>query len=153
MISPYFPRSLPEMSFHFTKSSLASFFRSPRTVQWMGEALRFLVGGLLNVVVGYGSYLILLHWLRYEISYAIAYMIGIVVSYVFSAKYVFRQPMRWRSAVRYPLVYLLQFILGFVLLKILVEMINVPPELAPLAVAILTIPATFFASRIIIHSH
>lgn len=131
---------------------MTGFHRSPRALQWLGEVLRFLVGGLLNLAVGYGSYLILLHWLRYEVAYAVAYVLGIIVSYTFSALYVFRQPMRWRSALRFPLVYLLQFILGLVLLKILVEMIDVSPKYAPLAVAVLTIPATFFASRVIIHS-
>ena len=120
---------------------------------WAGEILRFLVGGVLNVVVGYGSYLILLHWFRYEVSYAVAYVLGIVVSYVFSALYVFRQPMRWRSAFRYPLVYLLQFLLGLILLKILVELAHMPQRFAPLAVAVLTIPATFLASRTIIRTN
>lgn len=117
---------------------------------WLGEMLRFLVGGILNTLVGYGSYLILLHWLRYEVAYATAYIVGIVVSYVFSALYVFRQPLCWRSALRYPLVYLLQFVLGLILLKILVELMHMPQQFAPLAVAVLTIPATFLASRTII---
>lgn len=114
------------------------------------EILRFLVGGLLNVIVGYGAYLIFLHWFRYEVAYAIAYAIGISVSYAFSAIYVFRQPMRWRSALRYPLVYLLQFLLGLALLKVLIEFMHMPERFAPLAVAALTIPATYFASRAII---
>jgi len=118
-----------------------------------GEMLRFLVGGILNVAVGYGSYLILLHWFRYEVAYAIAYVLGIVVSYVFGALYVFRQPMRWRSALRYPLVYLLQFLLGLILLRTLVELVHMPQQFAPLAVAVLTIPATFLASRTIIRTN
>jgi putative flippase GtrA len=120
---------------------------------WAGEVLRFLIGGVLNVVVGYGGYLILLHWFRYEVAYAIAYVLGITVSYVFGTLYVFRQPMRWRSALRYPLVYLLQFVLGLILLKILVEILHMPQRFAPLAVAVLTIPATFLASRTIIRTN
>ncbi len=117
---------------------------------WVGELLRFLIGGILNVAVGYGSYLIFLLWCRYEVAYLASYVVGIGVSYVFSALYVFKQPLRWRSALRYPLVYLLQFLLGLVLLKILIEAAHISPRLAPLAVSILTIPATFFASRIIV---
>jgi putative flippase GtrA len=120
---------------------------------WLGEVLRFLIGGVLNVVVGYGGYLILLHLFRYEVAYAFAYVLGIVVSYVFSTLYVFRQPMRWRSALRYPLVYLLQFLLGLILLKILVELVHIPQRFAPLAVAVLTIPATFLASRTIVRTN
>lgn len=131
-------------------TNLRRLFKNPASA---GEMLRFLIGGVLNVIVGYGSYLILLHWLRYEVAYAIAYVLGIAVSYVFSTLYVFRQPMRWRSALRYPLVYLLQFLLGLVLLKVLVEVLNMPQRFAPLAVAVLTIPATFLASRTIIRTN
>ena len=120
---------------------------------WAGEMLRFLIGGVLNVSVGYGGYLIFLHWFRYEVAYAFAYILGITVSYVFSALYVFRQPLRWRSALRYPLVYLLQFLLGLILLKILVDVLHMPQRFAPLAVAVLTIPATYLASRAIIRTN
>lgn len=129
---------------------LADLRRLSRTPAWTGEVLRFLVGGILNVIVGYGSYLILLHWFRYEVAYAIAYVVGIIVSYIFSALYVFRQPMHWRSALIYPLVYLLQFLIGLAMLRILIEAAHMPQRLAPLAVAVLTIPATFLASRIVI---
>jgi putative flippase GtrA len=121
--------------------------------KWSGEVFRFLIGGVLNVVVGYGCYLVLLHWLHYESAYAIAYVIGIVVSYVFNALFVFRQPMRLRSALRYPLVYLVQFLLGLILLKILIAGLHMPAWLAPLAVSVLTIPATFLASRLIMRAN
>ena len=137
---------------HSMRMLLTNLRRIPLNRTSAGEILRFLIGGVLNVAVGYGSYLVLLHWCRYELAYALAYVLGIIVSYVFSALYVFRQPMRWRSAWRYPLVYLLQFLLGLILLKILVELMNMPQRFAPLAVAALTIPATFLASRTIIRT-
>jgi putative flippase GtrA len=138
------------MRIHSPKVILASLRSHHLNRAWVGEALRYLIGGVLNVAVGYGSYLILLHWLRYEAAYAIAYVVGIIVSYAFSTIYVFRQPMRWRSALRFPLVYLLQFLLGLALLEVLIEVVHMPQRLAPLAIAVLTIPATFLASRIII---
>ena len=132
---------------------LADLRRLSSNRAWAAEILRFLIGGVLNVAVGYGGYLIFLHWFRYEVAYAFAYVLGIAVSYVFSALYVFRQPMRWRSALRYPLVYLLQFLLGLILLKILVDVMHMPQRFAPLAVAVLTLPATFLASRAIIRTN
>ncbi|MGC1550849.1 MAG: GtrA family protein, partial [Rhodanobacter sp.] len=99
-----------------------------------GEAFRFLIGGVLNLVVSYGGYLLLLHWLHYEAAYAIAYVVSIAVSYVFSALFVFRQPMRARAALRFPLVYLVQFLLGLILLRVLIDMLHSPAWLAPLLV-------------------
>lgn len=147
------PRPFVEMPHRSLKTVLTNFLRPSINRAGVGEILRYLIGGLLNVLVGYGGYLILLHWLRYEVAYAISYVLGVTVSYIFSALYVFRQPMRWRSALRYPLVYLLQFLLGLVLLKILVDVLHMPQRFAPLAVAVLTLPATFLASRAIIRTN
>lgn len=117
---------------------------------WVGEVFRFALGAVLNVVVGYGSYLLLLHWLQYVVAYAIAYVIGITVSYVFNAVIVFRQPMRARAALSYPLVYIVQFLLGVALLKVLVDVLHIPVWLGPLLVSVLTLPVTFVMSRIIV---
>lgn len=119
---------------------------------WMGEVFRFLIGGVLNTVVGYGGYLLLLHWIRYEVAYTVSYIVSVTVSYLFSALVVFRQPLSARAALRYPLVYLVQFLLGLVLLKLLIEALHVSAWLAPLLVSVLTIPATFLLSRIIVRA-
>jgi putative flippase GtrA len=119
---------------------------------WTGEVFRFLIGGVLNTVVGYGVYLLLFRWLSYEVAYAIAYIVAIAVSYVFNAMFVFRQPLRARSALYYPLVYLAQFLLGLILLKALIGVAHVSAWLAPLLVSVLTIPITFLLSRIIVRA-
>jgi len=119
---------------------------------WTGEALRFLVGGMLNTAVGYGGYLLLLHWVHYEIAYALAYAISIAVSYVFSAIVVFRQPLRLAAALRYPLVYLVQFLLGLILMRVLIETLHTPAWIAPLLVSACTIPVTFLLSRVIVRA-
>ena len=123
-----------------------------RLPTWAGEAFRFLIGGTLNLVVGYGTYLLLLRWLHYETAYAAAYVVGIFVSYVFSALFVFRQPIRLRSALRYPLVYLVQFLLGLLMLRVSIEIFSLPAWFAPLFVNVLTIPTTFLMSRIILRA-
>ncbi|MGB3462384.1 MAG: GtrA family protein [Rhodanobacter lindaniclasticus] len=124
----------------------------PTPPSWIGEVFRFLIGGVLNLVVGYGGYLLLLRWMHYEAAYIISYVFSVCVSYVFSTLVVFRQPIRARSALFYPLVYLVQFLLGFILLRVLVEILRLPTWIAPLLVSILTIPVTFLMSRIIVRT-
>jgi putative flippase GtrA len=119
---------------------------------WTGEVFRFLIGGVLNLLVGYGGYLLLLIWMRYEAAYVTSYIFSVCVSYVFSALVVFRQPLRARSALFYPLVYFIQFLLGFILLRVLVEVLHMPIWAAPLLVSILTIPVTFLMSRIVVRA-
>ena len=117
-----------------------------------GEVFRFLVGGLLNLGISYGGYLLLLHWLHYAAAYTISYVFSILTSYLFSTWFVFRQPLRARTALYYPLVYLVQFLTGYALLRIFVELLQMPAWMAPLLVSTLTIPLTFFMSRSILRS-
>ena len=116
------------------------------------EFFRFLIGGALNTIVGYGGYLLLLRWLQYAIAYTLAYIISVAISYLFSALVVFRRPLKLRAALRYPLVYFVQFLIGFCLLKIMIELLHVSTWFAPLLVSLLTIPVTFYLSRIIVRA-
>ena len=117
-----------------------------------GEFLRYLIMGGTNTIVAYAIYLLLLHWMRYEIAYSIGYAVGIVMAYALSAMFVFRQPMRKRSAMRFPLVYLAQFLISLGLLRLAVEVIHIPQWLALGFAVVLTIPVTFFLSRWVLHS-
>lgn len=116
----------------------------------IGEALRFLVAGGVNTIVAYATYLVLLHWMRYEVAYAIGYTVGIIVSYVLNALFVFRQPMHARSATRFPLVYVAQFLASLLLLRFAVEVLGIPRWLALAASIAVTMPMTFLLSRWII---
>ena len=115
-----------------------------------GEVLRFLVAGGANTLVAYAVYLVLLHFMRYELAYAVGYVVGIATAYVLNTAFVFRQPMRAQSATRFPLVYVAQFAISLVILRAAVESAGIPRWLA-LAVSIaVTLPITFFLSRWII---
>lgn len=117
-----------------------------------GEILRFLIVGGVNTLVGYGVYLLLLPWLRYEFAYAFGYLAGIAVSYALSSLFVFRQPLHARSAARFPLVYVVQFVVSLGVLRLAVETFGVPHWLA-LAVSIaVTLPLTFVLSRWIVRA-
>lgn len=117
-----------------------------------GEFLRFLVMGGANTIVAYAIYLLLLHWMRYEIAYTIGYAVGIAMAYVLSSKFVFRQPFRRRSATRFPLVYVAQFLVSLAMLRIAVEWLHLP-EWAALGFAVIaTIPVTFVLSRWILRA-
>ena len=117
-----------------------------------GEFLRFLVVGGTNTVVAYGLYLVLLHWLRYELAYSLAYLAGISVGYFMNTLFVFRQPLSRRAALRYPLVYLVQYLLSLLVLRVAVDLVGVPAWLALAFAIVATIPVTFALSRLVIHA-
>jgi putative flippase GtrA len=109
---------------------------------------RFLVAGLVNTGVGYGVYLILLHWTTYEVAYAAAYVVGIVVAYVLNSFFVFRSPISLRTALRYPFVYLVQYLFGAILLYGMVSWLGFDRRWAALIALALSVPVSFLLNRI-----
>jgi putative flippase GtrA len=110
----------------------------------------FLFFGLLNTVLTYGLYLLLLFVANYAVAYSVSYVAGIFLSYVLNARFVFRERLRLSKAVQYPVVYLLQYFLGLGLLYLMVEILRVSKVVAPLAVVLITVPFTFALSRYVI---
>lgn len=117
-----------------------------------GEFLRFLIVGGTNTVVAYGLYIVLLHWLRYELAFSLAYLVGISVGFFMNTLFVFRQKPSRRAALRYPLVYVVQYLLSLLVLRVAVDHLGVPPWLALAFAIAATIPVTFALSRMIIHA-
>ena len=116
----------------------------------ISEFVRFIFFGAINTGITFVMYVFLLRFLSYEIAYTISYAAGILISYWLNAKFVFQEPLRIGRALQYPLVYLVQYLLGLVLLFLLVEVAHVSKIVAPLLIAVLTLPVTFLLSRYMI---
>lgn len=134
-----------------TESVQAAKHQQPGYRRIAGEFMRFLIMGGANTLLAYAVFLLLLHWMRYEIAYAIGYGCGIVLAYALSAVFVFRKPLSRRSAIRFPLVYVAQFLVSLGLLRLAVEVFRMPEWIAFGFAVILTIPVTFLLTRWILH--
>jgi putative flippase GtrA len=114
------------------------------------EALRYVVGGTVTTVLSLGLYYLLQLVLQYQVAYAIAFVVGVAIAYGINVGYVFRARHTAAKAMAFPLVYLAQYVIGALLLAVLVEWLGVPQEIAPLPVAIVTIPVSFVLARVIV---
>lgn len=108
-----------------------------------------MVSGGLNTAVTYLLYLSLLPFLSYRISYTISYAVGIFFSYALNRTYVFRSHRGIFSVILLPMVYVVQYVLSIVLLWLLVIKAKVPAAVAPLVIVAITIPMTFWLTRIV----
>jgi putative flippase GtrA len=108
---------------------------------------RFLIVGVINTLLSYLVYFLLLNFFTYTPAYSIAYCVGIVISYFLNARYVFSQPLNLRHFLKFPIVYIVQYGLGIAILKLLVETGSVGPRLGMVFVILITIPVTFLLSR------
>lgn len=114
------------------------------------EFARFLLVGATNTVFSYVLYLLLLALMPYLYAYSMSYAAGVVLSYVLNSRFVFRQSLSLAKFLQFPAVYVIQYALGATLLWLLVGQVSLSPELAMLAVVVLTIPVTFLVSRFIL---
>ena len=113
---------------------------------------RFLIAGIVNTILSYLVYFLLLTFMSYTLAYSVAYCVGIVISYFLNARYVFVQPLKLRQFLRFPIVYIVQYGLGIAILKLLVETGSVGPRLGMVFVILITIPVTFLLSKYLLVS-
>ncbi len=115
----------------------------------LSQFIKFIGVGSINTIVTYLLYLLLLFVATYRISYTIAYIFGIGFSYWLNLKLVFREKGSRGKIVLFPLVYLVQYILGMIILYITIDKFDLPEEIAPILVVLMTIPLTFILTKII----
>ena len=108
---------------------------------------RFLIAGAVNTGLTYVLYLGLLFLMSYIWAYSLTYVAGIALGYTLNSKWVFKKTPNLRSAAAYPLTYALNFIVGVVLLWVLVEIIKLPKEIAPLVVVAVSVPIMYVFTK------
>ena len=111
---------------------------------------RFLIVGAVNTAASYAAYLLLLRHVSHLVAYSLAYALGIVISYFLNTYFVFRARAAAASFVRFPLVYLLQYLVGAAVLHLAVEQFGISREIAFAFSVAVTIPVTFFASKLVL---
>ena len=115
-----------------------------------GEGLRFLAAGGANTLFTLLLYWGLLRILDYRVAYTVAYLVGMATSYFLNSRLVFRTRPTVRSALAYPLVYVSQYLLGLAVVWAWVTRLGLPATYAALVAIVVTLPVTFFLSRLIL---
>lgn len=111
-----------------------------------GRALRFLASGIVNTLVTYALYLVMLRFMSPRLAYTLVYVVGIALAYTLNRGFVFRTHAGWRSALAMPMIYLLQYLVSLAVISLWVWL-GLPPGLAPLPAIILSMPITYLLTR------
>jgi putative flippase GtrA len=86
--------------------------------------------------------------LGYRISYTIAFVSGLAISFFMNKSFVFKAHQGWKTIILFLLVYLVQYIFGLFVLWIIVGQLGLNVTFAPLVVVGLSIPLTYWLSKI-----
>ena len=109
--------------------------------------IKFIGAGVINTVVSYLLYVVLVLFLNYQVSYAIAFVFGIVSSYILNTKYVFQVEQTIKKFILFPLVYLIQYFLGAFMMNITIEIIGISKFFAPIIITLCLIPVSYLLSK------
>lgn len=111
--------------------------------------IRFIFVGLLNTIVGYGTYsiLIFLH-AQYLIANTISTIIGITCSYLLNKKITFRDvKTNNKTPFKFISVYIFSYLIGIINLALLVKKCNINPYIAGFINLFITTFASWFGHR------
>lgn len=114
--------------------------------------VKFIFSGGLNTLVTYVVYLILLNIFSYKLSFTISYILGIVLSYALNRYWVFKTTGTIKRIILFPGIYLIQYLFGLLVAFVWVEIVGLGEKTAPLASIALSIPITFFLTRLLFKS-
>lgn len=100
--------------------------------QFIIQTFKFGIVGVMNTIIGYGTYYILVKLnLYYLVASILSTVVGVINSYFWNKYWTFNSKKKSKSeAVRFVTVYVVQFLLNLGLLRVMVEFMNIGKEVA-----------------------
>lgn len=97
------------------------------------QLFKFILVGVLNTVLGYGTFLIFLGYTSYIVSLIIAHIVGVLNSFIWNKYWTFRSnESRINEFIKFNFLYVIYFIVNAIILMILVNNFNLSPQKAQL---------------------
>jgi putative flippase GtrA len=113
------------------------------------QMVRFVLVGILNTAVGYGSFFILLFFCNYLVALVVSHFIGVTNSYLWNKYWTFRTSGdRLREFLRFNVVYLAVLGTNIVFLGFLVDGLHFDPRIGQLIVLPTVTLISFFGHKL-----
>jgi putative flippase GtrA len=112
------------------------------------QVVKFIAVGLLNTIVGYGSFFILSYYTYYLIALILSHFIGVTHSYLWNKYWTFgTQKNHIKEFIKFNVIYLIILIANVSLLGFLVEALTVNPRIGQLIALPLVTIISYFGHR------
>ena len=105
---------------------------------------KYILFGLINTLITYLAYLLLLRTENFKAAYAITYFIGIILNFSFNSIYVFKSPFSIKNFFIFLYIPGIQFLLSYILLNFFVTILEISPKLAPILNILFLVPIGYF---------
>jgi putative flippase GtrA len=126
--------------------SLRNFFHDPASLT---QIIKFCGVGILNTIVGYGAFFLLVNYLYYLVALFIAHIIGVIHSFLWNKYWVFKtKKFNLWEFIKFNLIYAVVFIVNAVALFVCVDIMYVDPKLAQLLLLPIITVVSFFGQKL-----
>ena len=109
--------------------------------------IRFIILGVINTILTYFLYLILLFLLPYVWAYSITYLFGLTISYFLSSYWVFKKNIAIKSGMYFLIYHLSNYLVNIMALWIFIDLIGLSEKIAPLITISLLTPIFYLISK------
>lgn len=116
------------------------------------QFIRFGFVGLFNTIHYYAWYLVFLHLLSwpYIVAHVIAFILSMIGSFYLNTYFTYRTKPSLRKFLQFPLTYVVNITVATLALIIFVDIFQWNENVSPILAQLLTIPATFMVSKLIL---
>ena len=131
--------------FKRTNSFLRALVRDPASVQ---QIFKFCAVGILNTIVGYCAFFLLVNYLNYLLALLIAHIIGVLHSFLWNKYWTFKsRQFGLIEFIKFNVIYAMVFIVNAIALFVCVEIFQVNPRLAQLLLLPVITMISFFGQK------
>lgn len=131
---------------HRIVSFVKTFIRDPTSRK---QIVQFCGVGILNTIVGYAAFFLLVNYLYYLLALLLAHLIGVCHSFLWNKYWIFKsKKFQILEFVKFNLIYAVVFIVNAVALFVSVEIIHVNPRIAQLVLLPVITAVSFFGQKL-----
>lgn len=113
------------------------------------QIIQFCGVGILNTIVGYGAFFLLVNYLYYLLALLLAHIIGVIHSFLWNKYWVFKtKKFDLIEFIKFNLIYAVVFIVNAIALFVSVDIIHVDPKIAQLVLLPVITLVSFFGQKL-----
>jgi putative flippase GtrA len=136
----------PTPLFKRTYSFFRALFHDPASLK---QIFKFCGVGVLNTIVGYCAFFLLVNYLNYLLALLIAHIIGVLHSFLWNKYWIFKSRcFGFLEFIKFNVIYAMVFIVNAIALFVCVEIIQVNPRLAQLLLLPVITMISFFGQKL-----
>jgi putative flippase GtrA len=113
------------------------------------QLFKFCGVGILNTIVGYGAFFLLVNYLYYLLALLIAHIIGVIHSFLWNKYWIFKtKKLDLIEFIKFNLIYAVVFVANAISLFVCVDIIQLNPRIAQLFLLPVITLISFFGQKL-----